>query len=509
MKVSRTHLPKIAYNSGLMARRTLFTALRGISLALLLAAGILAVLQYKTYQRSSSVFPAGSVIAGIPVGGLTRQQAGQRLSEAYAAPVELQYGDALIHLQPSEVDFQIALDEMLAAAGQTAQSSILRGFWNYLQEISNQPVQVALQASVPPEQIRTYLEAQIAPRYDQPALAPMPVVGTVAFQPGVAGIALDIDGAVPLVEDALRSLTERTVGLPLETIPPPPPALEDLEILLKQTVDLHGFQGLVGLYLQHLKKSHQLSFAYQEGESYVTTPDVAFTAASIMKIPIMVSVFRRLDGEPDVETDNLLRDMIQESGNEAADWVMQRIIEPDLAPLEVTDDLRSMGLEDTFLAGYFYQGAPILRLYQTPANQRSDVFADPDIYSQTTPSDMGVLLTAIYQCSQIGSGLLIETFPGEITQQECQSMLAYLAGNKTPYLIESGVPEVIDVIHKHGWVSFLGVINAIGDAALVYTPGGDYALVVFTHNSDGLLWDPTSALVSDLSQAVYNFYNTP
>jgi hypothetical protein len=223
----------------------------------------------------------------------------------------------------------------------------------------------------------------------------------------------------------------------------------------------------------------------------------------------MVSVFRRLDGEPDVETDKLLRDMIQESGNEAADWVMQRIIDPDLAPLDVTDDLRSMGLEDTFLAGYFYQGAPILRLYETPANQRTDVFTDPDVYSQTTPSDMGVLLAAIYQCSQAGSGLLTETFPGEITQQECQSMLAYLAGNKTPYLIESGVPEIIDVIHKHGWVSFLDVINAIGDAALLYTPGGDYVLVIFTHHPDGLLWDPTSALVSDLSRAVYNFYNIP
>ena len=492
-----------------MARRTFFTALRGISLALLLAAGILAIFQYKTYQRSSSVFPAGSAIAGIPVGGLTRQQAGQRLTEAYAAPIELRYGDALIHLQPSEVDFQIALDEMLAAAGQSAQSSILSGFWNYLREISKQPVQVPLQASVPPDKIRTYLEDQIVPRYDQPALPPIPVVGTVGFHPGVAGSALDINRSIPLVEDALRSLTDRTVELPLETIIPPSPALEDLEILLKQTIDLHGFQGLVGLYLRHLEKSHQLSFAYQEGQTYPTGPDVAFTAASIMKIPIMVSVFRRLDGEPDVETDKLLRDMIQESGNEAADWVMQRIIDPDLAPLDVTDDLRSMGLEDTFLAGYFYQGAPILRLYETPANQRTDVFTDPDVYSQTTPSDMGVLLAAIYQCSQAGSGLLTETFPGEITQQECQSMLAYLAGNKTPYLIESGVPEIIDVIHKHGWVSFLDVINAIGDAALLYTPGGDYVLVIFTHHPDGLLWDPTSALVSDLSRAVYNFYNTP
>ena len=88
-------------------------------------------------------------------------------------------------------------------------------------------------------------------------------------------------------------------------------------------------------------------------------------------------------------------------------------------------------------------------------------------------------------------------------------MLTYLQGNKTPYLIEAGVPEVLDVIHKHGWVSYQGVINAIGDAALVYTPQGDYVLTIFLHRTDGLLWEPTSRLVSDLSRAVYNFYSLP
>ena len=228
-----------------------------------------------------------------------------------------------------------------------------------------------------------------------------------------------------------------------------------------------------------------------------------------MKIPIMISVFRRLDGPPDPETDKLLKDMIEESGNEAADWVMQRVIDPDFAPMEVSNNMRDLGLENTFLAGYFYAGAPLLRVYETPANQRKDAFTDPDIYSQTTPSDMGILLEALYRCSQSGEGLLVDTFPGQITQEECQSMLTYLQGNKTPYLIEAGVPEVLDVIHKHGWVSYQGVINAIGDAALVYTPQGDYVLTIFLHRTDGLLWEPTSRLVSDLSRAVYNFYSLP
>lgn len=492
-----------------MGRGTLIALVRWVCPAMILAAFILAILQYQVYQQSRDVFPAGTQIADIPVGGLTTDGAAQRLTEAYSTPVELRYEQAVVLLTPSEAGFQLEMESMLAAANDNTLAPIWTGFFQHLQGKTQAATKVALQAKFSEDQLKQYLNSEIAPRYDQPAMPPLPIVGTVEFEPAKAGLVLDVNASLPLIEKALFSLTRRVVDLPLETVPAPPPALENLEILLKQTSDRHGFDGLVGFFLQHLNGNQKLSFAYRQGQSYITEPDVAFTAASIMKIPIMVSVFRRLDSTPDAETDKLIRDMIQESGNEAADWVMQRVIDPDFAPLQVSEDMLALGLENTFLAGYFYQGAPILQIYATPANQRTDLFTDPDIYSQTTPSDIGRLLQAIYTCSQSGDGLLVETFPGAIIQAECQSMLTYLAGNKTPYLIEAGVPEIIDVIHKHGWVSYLGVINAIGDAAVVYTPGGDYVLVIFTHHDDGLLWEPTSALVADLSQAVYNFYNLP
>jgi beta-lactamase class A len=492
-----------------MGRGTLITLLRWVSLAMILAAVILAFLQYQVYQQSRGVIPARTQIADIQVGGLTRDQAAQRLTEAYSTPVELRFQQAVILLKPSEVGFELNLESMLAEADENTRAPVWSGFLQYLQGKTHAAAQIELRAKYSEDQLKQYLNSEIVPRYDQPAVPPQPIVGTVNFRPAKPGLILDANAAVPRVERALFSLSDRAVDLPLQTVPAPPPALENLEILVKQTSDRHGFDGLVGFFLQHLSNHQQLSFAYRQGQSYHTDPDVAFTAASIMKIPIMVSVFRRLEGAPDAETDKLLTDMIQESGNEAADWVMQRIIDPDFAPLEVSEDMLALGLENTFLAGYFYQGAPILQIYDTPANRRNDLSTDPDIYSQTTPSDMGILLQAIYTCGQAGDGLLVDTFSGEITQTECQSMLTYLAGNKTPYLIEAGVPEIIDVIHKHGWVSYLGVINAIGDAAVVYTPGGDYVLVIFTHDEDGLLWEPTSALVANLSQAVYNFYNLP
>jgi hypothetical protein len=186
---------------------------------------------------------------------------------------------------------------------------------------------------------------------------------------------------------------------------------------------------------------------------------------------------------------------------------MERAIDPERAPLEVTFDMRALGLENTFLAGFFHLGAPLLDVFETSANRRVDSGIDPDIYNQTTAAEIGRLLADITACSRTGSGPLVETFPGEITQGKCQEMLVYLAGNRTPYLIEAGVPESTEVIHKHGWVSLFGIIHTIGDAALVSSPGGDYVLVVYLHHPDLLLWDPASALVSSLSQAVFNYFN--
>ena len=77
---------------------------------------VLAIIQLVQYSRVQANFPAGMVIAGVPVGGMDRQQAAQRLIEAFSKPVELIYNDAAIQVSPSVFDFQLDLDGMLAAA---------------------------------------------------------------------------------------------------------------------------------------------------------------------------------------------------------------------------------------------------------------------------------------------------------------------------------------------------------------------------------------------------------
>lgn len=490
-----------------MRNRGPFSILRIISLLLLAAMVVLTTLQLITFSRVRAYLPAGLMIAGVPVGGLDRQGAAERLLEVYSVPVVLNYEDQVIHLNPSVVDYSLDLENMLAVANlERTQKGFWLDFWDYLWGRATFATQIPLSASYSDERLRAYLE-DIGSRYNQPAEAPKPVPGTTRFDPGTPGKVLDIEGAIPLIETALNSLSEREVVLPMDRTEPSRPAFQNLEVLLKQTLQVAEFDGLAGIYLMDLQTHQELHFAVRAGEDVPVEPDIAFTASSIIKIPIMVSAVRRMGDTPDDETLKLMQDMIELSGNEAADWLMDRVIDNERGPLLVTEDMQALGLENTYMAGYFSIGSPLLAVIETPANQRQDVFTDPDPYSQTTPSDMGMLLEDIYQCARTGGGPLSVVFPGEISQADCQRMNTSLINNRLPVLLTAGLPEGTSIAHKHGWVTVNGIINTIGDAGIIYSPGGDYILVVFLYHPDQLIWDPASLLIAELSNAVYNYYN--
>jgi len=492
-----------------MQRRRPFSILRIISVGFLLFALILSAFQLVRFSRVRSYLPAGLIVANVPVGGLDRQQAAQRLQEVYNIPVELRYNGHVIHLDPAMIDFKLEIDTMLAMASlERTQTVFWQDFWNYLWGEKTFPTQIPISLSYDRDRLRAFL-VDVAQRYDQPAQPAMPAPGSISFSPGKAGSELDIDGSLPLIEVALNTLDRRSVDLPLRRVEPSRPAFQNIEVLLKQTVQVSGFDGLTGVYLLDLQTARELHFAYRNGEDIPVQPDIAFTASSIIKLPIMVASFRRMADTSDSETVKLLEDMITKSGNEAADWLMDRVIDPQRGPLMVTDDMSLLGLKNTFMAGYFTLGSPLLAVIETPANSRTDIFTDPDPYSQTTPSDIGTLLEDIYQCAQSGGGALTAIFPGEITQAECQMMNDLLIKNRLPSLLTAGLPEATQIAHKHGWVTTNGIINTIGDAGIIYSPGGNYILVIFLHHDDQLIWESASTLVAQLSSTVYNFYNLP
>jgi len=489
--------------------------LRGISIAILSIALVLGVVALIGYSRQRNNYPRGMTIAGVRVGGVDPQIASERVLQVYSSPIEVQYGESIIHIDPSTVGFELNMDSMIAAADLARTGgSFWGGFWNYLWNRDPDPVEVPLSATIAEDRLRAYLQSEISARYDEPPTAAQPVPGSTNFAPGSPGVTLDIDRAVRLIEDTLRSPNNRKVALSFQRSAAARPTMQNLEILLQQNITLAGFDGVMGVYMQDLQNGQEIHFAMDQGKLISVNPDVAFTASSTVKIPIMVSYFIKYGADAlSEQSSNLLTDMIRKSENPPADRLMESL-DPLKGPLIVTDDMKKIGLENTFLAGFFCSAefpCPLLQKIETPANQRTDVVTDPDSFNQTTPSDIGMLLSDIYQCAETGGGALIAEFPDKLNSELCKQMITLLASDKIGVLIEAGVPEGTQVAHKHGWISDPSslVIQNISDAALVYTPGGNYVLVIYAYHPVQTVWEPVSALFAQMSQAVYNYYNLP
>ena len=477
------------------------------SIGFLLAAAGLTYSQYQQFNQARNFMPPGSMVAGIPVGGLNQDQAVARLTQAYRIPVELRYGDAILQASPDALGFSLDLTSMLAEAHvkRTSQPR-WEAFWDNLWDRTPAPVIIPLNARVDEDRIRIFLKNEVAARYDRTPSAALPVAGTVNYRPGKTGTTLEVELAIAPIQAALRSLTQRTVNLRSTAARALPPLMQNLQVQLRQLLDLSGYDGITEIYVQDLKTGQEAHFAYQKGK---TIPeDISFTAASTIKIPIMISTFRRV-GEPAPKSvlDNLAR-MIEESDNDSSDALMKQVMDPTNGPLEVSEDLKTLGLKNTFLAGFFHPGAPLLKVFNTPANQRKDYFIDPDPYNQTTPAEIGQLLADIYQCAQGGGGPFTAVFAGQISQNECKQMVDFLHLNKMPYLITAGLPDGTPIAHKHGWVTELdGVVHQFSDAALIYSPGGNYVLTIYLWYQDQLLLDVSNPLMARLSAAVYNYFN--
>jgi len=488
--------------------RRKFPIFRWVAIILIMITVLLTIVELISYSRIRNNFPLGLRVGGIPIGGLDYEEAAERVYTVYRSPIELIYDGNLIQIRPAVLGFEPRVENMLAVAdNMRVTEPFWEGFWNFLWNREIEIIDIPLATDYDEYRIRDYLNEEISSRYDTPATSPQPIAETTEFAAGIPGSELDLDRATLQVIDALKSPTDRQVNLVLDETSIPRPTINNLEIMLKQIIGVSGFDGIVEVYMQDMSTNNNLLFAYQENVGDLE-PNIAFSAWSTIKIPVMVSAFRYINEPAPQEYLNLMEEMIEQSDNESTDDLAQTVIDSNLSPLIITEDMQLLGLENTFWAGHFYVGAPLLQFFNTPANQREDIDTDPDVYVQTTPADMGMLLEDIYQCAELDGGALIAAFPDEITQEECKLMISYMERNKIAVLIQSGVPSGTTVAHKHGWANENdGLLHTIGDVGIVYTPGGDFVLSIFVHHPVQAVFDPVNELFAELSAAVYNYFN--
>ncbi len=484
--------------------------IRWAALGLIVMASFLTILQLVRYAQIRATFPTGMRIAGIPIDGLEFEEASQRLVQVYMAPIELKYNDAHIQVRPATLGFELQINNMLAAADkQRTNEPFWSGFWKYLW---NQPITtttIPLQATYDEERIQAFLENEISIRYDIPATPPMPIPGEAGFYSGLAGTELNYPISVQRVKDALGSSTNRSVTLDVAQTRPQKPSFEILEFMLKDIIDEATFDGVVEFYFKDLQNGWVLHFTHSRIGDDPPPVDIAFSSWSVIKIPALITLFKELESPYDPEILAEIEEMVEQSSNESTDSVAKKVIEPNLAPLRITDDMQTLGLENTFWAGFFSLGSPLLQEISTPANSRTDYDTGPDRYGQTTVLDMGLLLEDIYYCAEDYGGSIPLAFEGAITQEECLMMVDYLSKNKIGHLIEAGVPGGTTVAHKHGWANEIhsGFVHTMGDSGIVYTQGGDYILSIFVHQPVQVIFDHANLLFANLSASVYNYYN--
>lgn len=496
---------------GTKRRRRALPVVQMLSVLMLLAAIALFVLQLVQFSRGQELLSADVTVAGIPVGNMLPQEAVSRWEQVYGQPVVLYYAGSPILLDPAAVGFRTSRETMLAAA--RAAGNIEAAFWSrFINYLLGREAQATIDVPLSADFQRNLLEQflrDIATRYDRPAGSTGFNLETLTVRSGAEGYELDVLSALPLVEAALFNPDDRSVNLPVRTASANVGNIDTLRDMIIAYLNGEGFP-----YNGQTSIASVFIFDLTTGEEINLNGDVAFSAASIMKVPILVDYFRQLWFAVPNDEAWLMANSLLCSNNASSNLLMQIIGErvsgqQDIFAgiQDVTDNTQYLGARNTYITAPFDLGIADQQLGSIPAPLTSpnpNFSTSPDPYNQTTAEDMGTLFELIYDCANYGSGLMAAYPDGEYTQTECRQMLELMSANDLLRLLQGGIPAGMRISHKNGWVSDMS-----GDAGIVFPPNGrDYIIAVF-------LWEQTEfqdytrlwPLIEGVSRAAWNYFN--
>ncbi len=268
--------------------------------------------------------------------------------------------------------------------------------------------------------------------------------------------------------------------------------LGGLEGDLSDRID-HSAAEVVGVYFRNL----------ETGDSLLIDADVRMHAASTMKVPLMIQVFRDADAAWFALEDSVPITATFQSIADGSPYRLDRADDSDStlyervggrATLRELTELMitvSSNLATNILIGLVGPG----RVQHTMARLGADSIAvlrgvedgpafRAGMNNTTTARDLGVILTAIAADEAASAAA-------------CAAMRDILARQRFNEGIPAGLPSGTRVAHKTGWIT--GIAH---DAAIVEPEGGPrYILVVLTRGiEDGA---EANGLIADLSRMVY------
>lgn len=473
-------------------------------LLMFLALGLL-MLELIRFSQQAERFAADVLVAGIDVGGLTTADAASRIEQAYAAPITLWYEDSPIQLDPAAVGFRTNREAMLAAArsGGAQGASFWARFFNYLTGAqADEIVSIDLAADYQEGVLRGFIQ-DIAQRYDRPPGAADYDVQTLTFRPGSPGYTLNVDAAFERVSAALLNPTDRQVVLPVNSADGSNIGIETLREMIIGYLDSEGF-----IYDGQSTVASVFILDLQTGEEVNILSDVAMSAASTVKVSILIDYFRDLLFTPTDDEAFLMAQSLLCSNNSSSNLIMQIIGNDDIfrGIADVTSTTQYLGARNTYISAPLYLGGDqVLGSIPAPTtapNRDFNTGADP--FNQTTTEDLGTLFSMIYDCANYGSGLIAAFPDGEFTQHECRQMIELMSANDLGRLLQGGIPPGTRISHKNGWLE-----DVHGDAGIVFPPNGrDYVIAVFVwENTDFFSYTRAWPLIEGISRAAWNYFS--
>ncbi len=490
---------------------------------MLVLVAILAIFPlYTRLKVVAAPVPPGVTLGGLQLNNLKDAAAiAQHLREAHASPVAVHFGDKRLALRPEEVDFYLDADQMIAEARQYLDGpQFVDIAWRYALGFDQKQRDVPARYMLDTEKLRAWLQEAAAEYNTEPqrarAIAPterfadgsLPVEGlpdgfTGLYESdwewveGSPGATLDVEASIPIVVAALASSQDRTADLALDVIEPPTPSMADLErILNNQTLQFPGFAAIYVHDLTH-------------GDEASVDSDVSFSGMSTLKIGIAAAIMAKLengvqkDDPVSYEVGQWLDYALGESNNYAANLLLRWLGEGsvDAGTRAFTEFMRSLGFESTYMqSGYDFEQQ--LAEIPTPGNQQTAWETDPDSNLQSTPREMGRILSAIYECTQ-NKGVLIERYPEQITPDECWQILFYMTHDQFREMVWGGLPDLHKqwIVHKHGFA-----FESHSDVALVWGPNGPYVISIFLFREGWMDWANSNSTMQKVSRITWNFF---
>lgn len=254
------------------------------------------------------------------------------------------------------------------------------------------------------------------------------------------------------------------------------------EVVGKLEERVEGYEGVAGVYVRDLDGGH----------GYGVRADETFFSASIIKIPVMVAVYRKVEQgdlsfSQEVElkeedwaagagwlqweeagtkqtVGDLLLLMMTQSDNVATNALIRMVGGRE----HVNDVAESLGAKDTLL-------------YQKVSSERGAV---PGLDNRTTPRDMATMLAEIAD-------------EEAASEKSCGYMIDLMRTNELDWWLDAGLPEDVYAANKAGWL-----YQVYGDAGIVEHDGRRYTVAILSKHGEATV-DEGALLIEDLSRIAW------